>query len=63
MLRGSDGQDGIVIYISGTKQMKRLPPSRSIRVDREIVNILTNFLGEKNVKVVEKPIENNSKRY
>ena len=63
ILRGSDGQDGIVIYISGTKQMKRLPPSRSIRVDREIVNILTNFLGEKNVKVVEKPIENNSKRY
>ncbi len=63
MLRGSDGQDGIVIYISGTKQMKRLPPSRNIRIEGEIVNILTNYLGEKNVKVVEKPIENSSKRY
>ncbi len=63
MLQGSDGQDGIVIYISGTKQMKRLPPSRNVRADQKIVNNLTKFLGEKNVKVVEKSIENSGKRY
>ncbi len=63
LLKNSDGQDGVVVYISGTKQMKRLPPSRNVRADREIVNILTKYLGEKNVKVVEKCIENPSKRY
>ena len=47
MLAESDGEDGIVIYIASTKQMKRLPPSRSIQVCPEIVNNLTNFLGER----------------
>ena len=58
MLRDSDGKDGVVIYISSIKAMKRLPASQSIRVDSGIVNNLTNFLGENNVKVVEKNIEN-----
>ena len=58
MLRDSDGKDGVVIYISSIKAMKRLPNSQSIRVNSEIVNNLTNFLGKKNVKVVEKSIEN-----
>ncbi len=62
LLRESDGGDGVVIYISDTRQMKRLPPSRNIGVNPEIVNILTKFLGEKNVKVVEKSIENQKKR-
>ncbi len=62
-LKESDGQDPVIIYIAGTKQMKRLPPSRNIQVNPEIVNDLTNFLGQKNVKVVEKFIENTSKRY
>ena len=57
MLRASDGKDEIVIYISGEKLIKRLPPSRNIAISTEIVNNLTNFLGENNVKVVEKSIE------
>ena len=63
LMRDSDGQDGVVIYISSVKQMKRLPPNRSIRAEAGLVNNLTKFLGEKNVKVVEKCIENTSKRY
>ena len=62
MLRDSDGKDGVVIYISSIKAMKRLPNSQSIRVNSEIVNNLTNFLGKKNVKVVEKSIENKAQR-
>ncbi len=58
MLRDSDGKDGVVIYISSIKAMKRLPDSQSILADSGIVNNLTNFLGENNVKVVEKNIEN-----
>ena len=57
MLRDSDGKDEIVIYISAIKAMKRLPSSHNIRVNDEIVNNLTNFLGKNNVKVVEKSIE------
>lgn len=62
MLKDSDGKDSIVIYISGEKQMKRLPPSRNIAVTPEIIDRLTKFLGEKNVKVVEKNIEKPGKR-
>ena len=63
MLRDSDGNDSVVIYISGQKAIKRLPPSRNVRASSEIVNILTNFIGENNVKVVEKNIAIGSKRY
>lgn len=62
LLKDSDGKDSVVIYISAEKQMKRLPPGRSIAVTPEIVNRLTKFLGENNVKVVEKNIENIGKR-
>lgn len=62
LLKDSDGKDSIVIYISGEKQMKRLPPSRNIAVTPETINRLTKFLGENNVKVVEKNIENIGKR-
>lgn len=62
ILQDSDGGDGVVIYISGDKQIKRLPPSRNIAVLPDIINRLTKFLGEKNVKVVEKNIENLAKK-
>ncbi len=57
MLRDSDGNDAVVIYISSPKAMKRLPENYSICVNEDIVNNLTNFLGKNNVKVVEKNIE------
>ena len=39
------------------EEMKRLPNNYNICINQEIVNNLTNFLGENNVKVVEKIIE------
>ena len=56
-LYNSDGNDTVVIYISSMRAKKILPESYNICANSEIVNILTNFLGEKNVKVVEKNIE------
>lgn len=56
-LHDSDGRDSVVIYISSIKAMKRLPNNYNICINQEIVNNLTNFLGENNVKVVEKSIE------
>ena len=57
MLHDSDGKDAVVIYISAIKAMKRLPGNYNIQINDEIVNNLTKFLGENNIKVVEKSIE------
>lgn len=57
LLHDSDGNDSVVVYISAIKAMKRLPRNLNVRVNDEIVNNLTNFLGKNNVKVVEKSIE------
>ncbi len=53
----SDGNDAVIIYISTEKALKRLPASRNVCIDANLLNSLTNIFGEKNVKVVEKTIE------
>lgn len=58
MLVGSDGRDEVIIYLAAEKRMKRLPKSRSIHVEPGLLETLFGFLGENNVKVVEKSIEN-----
>jgi len=57
ILRDSDGNDEVVIYVANPKAIKRLGKNQTIGVNEELLQILTNFLGEKNVKVVEKSIE------
>ena len=56
-LYGSDGNDEIVIYIASPRAMKRLGQNHNIHINPELVGNLTEFLGEKNVKIVEKSIE------
>lgn len=58
MISDSDGNDGVIVYLSSEKAMKRLPASRNILINSELVNSLTKKFGENNVKVVEKAIEN-----
>lgn len=58
MLAGSDGRDEVIIYLAAEKRMKRLPKSRSIHVEPGLLQTLFGYLGENNVKVVEKSIEN-----
>ncbi len=57
LLYGSDGNDEIVIYIASPRAMKRLGQNHNIHINPELVGNLTEFLGEKNVKIVEKSIE------
>ena len=57
MLQESDGKDEVVIYIASPRAMKKLGKNLTIRINPEIVNNLTNFLGENKLKVVEKSIE------
>lgn len=63
MILGSDGNDQVVIYLKKEKALKRLPQNRNIHIEPQILEMLGDFLGEDNVKVVEKSIENQNKRY
>ena len=58
LLRSSDGMDEVVIYLTGTKQVKKLGQNYSVLADERLIGDLYSFLGENNVKVVEKNIEN-----
>lgn len=57
MLHDSDGRDEVVVYVKNPKAIKRLGRNRTVHINEELVNSLTNFFGENNVKVVEKSIE------
>lgn len=60
-LYGYDGNDSVIIFLASTKQMKRLPGSRNVVINEELLEMLYEFLGKKNVKVVEKSIESIAK--
>lgn len=63
MLRESDGSDGVVIYIKFDKALKRLPPSRNVKINEHLLSNLTKAYGQDNVKVVEKSIEKRGKMH
>jgi len=52
-----EGNDGVVIYLSKEKAVKKLPANRNIRVDRSLLEHLYQIFGESRVKVVEKSVE------
>ena len=58
-----DGDDGIVVYISSIKAMKRMPANWNICVNEDSVGKISQIFGEQNVKVVEKNVEFQRKRY
>ena len=57
VLRLSDGNERVIIYLRKEKARKILPPGWNVDVDRDLLGKLTELYGEKNVKVVEKTIE------
>ncbi len=58
MLKDSDGTDEVVIYVANPKAVKRLGRNRTVGLNEPLLAALNGFLGENNVKVVEKGIEN-----
>lgn len=63
ILRESDGSDGVVLYIKSDKALKRLPPSRNVKINEQLLANLTKSYGQDNVKVVEKSIEKRRKMH
>ena len=57
-IKDSDGKDTVVIYIRSPKAVKRLGPSKNVKIDQELLDNLYEKYGRDNVKVVEKSIEN-----
>ncbi len=63
MLAQSDGEDQVVVFLKKERQLKRLPPSRNVKVDPELLGRLEKTYGKANVKVVEKSIEKQNKMH
>ena len=62
-IRGNEGNDSVVIYISGIKAVKRLGNNWNITANEDTKNALKDIFGKENVKVMEKNIEFGKKRY
>ena len=60
-LMDSEGSDRVIIYVRKENQKKTLPENRNVQADQELLERLQGTFGEKNVKAVEKYIENTSK--
>ncbi|MDD3279406.1 MAG: DNA polymerase III subunit alpha [Lachnospiraceae bacterium] len=63
ILQESDGNDNVVLYIRKEKSIKRLPPSRNVKINDAFLAELTKYFGEGNVKTVEKSIEKPSEMH
>ena len=60
-LMDSEGEDEVIIYVRKEKKKKILPASRNVHVSDLLLEKLSRDFGEKNVKAVQKPIENMEK--
>ena len=63
LLNDSDGRDSVVVYIRSPKAVKRLGPSRNVKINGELLGKLYEKYGSGNVKVVEKSIEKLTKMH
>lgn len=57
LLKYSDGDSPVIIYLAETKQMKRLPVNRNVSIQEDIIKELSEKFGQNNIKVIEKNIE------
>ena len=57
MMKNYDGNDSVVVYLATEKRMKRLPASRNVAVNGDLLEALYEFIGKNNVKLVEKSLE------
>ena len=51
LIAGSDGHDEVAIYLTDTKQVKKLGRSQTIRADKEMLSILAVEFGKENVQL------------
>ncbi len=61
LLKDQEGPDSVILYLKQEKAKKKLPANWNVQADGELLDKLTKKLGEKNVRLVEKGIENRRK--
>lgn len=57
-----DGIDSVVVYCENEKAIKRLPKSKNIKVNSEVLSRLSEKFSKESIRVVEKSIEKGSKK-
>ena len=53
----NDGKDSVIIYLKRERLMKKLPAARNVKINSQLIELLSREYGAENVKVVEKSIE------
>jgi DNA polymerase III subunit alpha len=61
LLNEYDGNDSVVIYCEEEKCMKKLPKSKGIHANEDLMQRLSTIYSEENVRITEKSIEKPSK--
>lgn len=57
LLKSSEGNDQVIIYLKKERAKKKLPPNWNVMADAGLLNRLYCKVGEKNVKVVEMTLD------
>lgn len=57
LLKSSEGNDQVIIYLKKERAKKMLPPNWNVMADAGLLNRLYCKVGEKNVKVVEMTLD------
>ena len=52
LLSDSDGKDEVTVYLTDTKQVKKLGKGYTIKADKDMIEMLSNAFGRENVQVV-----------
>lgn len=52
-----DGNDNVVVYCEKEKCLKKLPQSRSVKVDKDLIQRLKSVYLDENIQITEKSIE------
>lgn len=60
-LKASEGRDRVIIYLQKERAKKALPAAWNVNASKSLISELGTFFGEKNIKLVEKKLENLSK--
>ncbi len=56
LLKTQSGNDSVIIYLGKERAKKVLPRRWNVKADENLVAALSDMLGEKNVRIVEKPL-------
>ncbi|HIX16407.1 MAG TPA: DNA polymerase III subunit alpha [Candidatus Hungatella pullicola] len=57
LLKDSEGNDTVILYLEKERAKKVLPANWNVNASNDFLTILTEKLGEKNIKLVEKKLE------